>query len=47
MSGHGAPAVLSQSYLEGVYSEVYPEITADEEGMRKVSNEPSRHGLLN
>ncbi|WWC97811.1 hypothetical protein V866_004698 [Kwoniella sp. B9012] len=32
--GHGAPAVLSQSYLEGVYSEVYPNITEDEEGMR-------------
>ena len=33
--GHGAPAVLSQSYLEGVYSEVYPSITEDEAGMRK------------
>ncbi|WVR09261.1 hypothetical protein IAU60_006326 [Kwoniella sp. DSM 27419] len=32
--GHGAPAVLSQSYLEGVYSEVYPTITRDEEGLR-------------
>ncbi|TYJ52747.1 hypothetical protein B9479_006645 [Cryptococcus floricola] len=32
--GHGAPAVLSQSYLEGVYSEVYPNITEDVEGMR-------------
>ncbi|EIW70952.1 phosphoketolase [Tremella mesenterica] len=31
--GHGAPAVLSQSYLEGVYSEVYPNITEDIEGM--------------
>ncbi|KAK8843519.1 hypothetical protein IAR55_007179 [Kwoniella newhampshirensis] len=33
--GHGAPAVLSQSYLEGVYTEVYPNITEDEEGMRR------------
>jgi xylulose-5-phosphate/fructose-6-phosphate phosphoketolase len=33
--GHGAPAVLSHSYLEGVYSEVYPEITRNEEGLRK------------
>jgi len=33
--GHGAPAVLSQSYLEGVYTEVYPEISPDEEGMRR------------
>jgi xylulose-5-phosphate/fructose-6-phosphate phosphoketolase len=33
--GHGAPAILSQSYLEGVYSEVYPDKTEDEDGMRR------------
>ncbi|KAK4653637.1 hypothetical protein QC762_508670 [Podospora pseudocomata] len=33
--GHGAPAVLSQAYLEGTYSEVYPECSEDEEGLRK------------
>jgi len=33
--GHGAPAVLSQAYLEGTYSEVYPEVSEDEEGMQK------------
>lgn len=33
--GHGAPAVLSNSYLEGVYSEVYPSMSEDEEGMRR------------
>jgi xylulose-5-phosphate/fructose-6-phosphate phosphoketolase len=33
--GHGAPATLSNSYLEGVYSEVYPEKSQDEEGMRR------------
>jgi xylulose-5-phosphate/fructose-6-phosphate phosphoketolase len=33
--GHGAPAVLSNSYLEGTYSEVYPGKSEDEEGMRK------------
>ncbi len=33
--GHGAPSVLSQAYLEGTYSEVYPDKSADEEGMRK------------
>ena len=27
--GHGAPATLSNSYLEGVYSEVYPEMSED------------------
>lgn len=33
--GHGAPAVLSNSYLEGVYSEVYPDKSEDVEGMRR------------
>ncbi len=33
--GHGAPAVLANAYLEGTYSEVYPEISEDEEGMRR------------
>ena len=33
--GHGAPAVLSQAYLEGTYSEVYPESSEDEEGLQK------------
>jgi xylulose-5-phosphate/fructose-6-phosphate phosphoketolase len=33
--GHGAPAVLSSSYLEGTYSEVYPDRSQDEEGLRK------------
>jgi xylulose-5-phosphate/fructose-6-phosphate phosphoketolase len=33
--GHGAPAVLANAYLEGTYSEVYPEMSQDEEGMRK------------
>ncbi len=32
--GHGAPGVLGPSYLEGSYSEVYPEASEDEEGMR-------------
>ncbi len=32
--GHGAPAVLSQAYLEGTYGEVYPDKSADEEGLR-------------
>ena len=33
--GHGAPATLSNSYLEGVYSEVYPDKSQNAEGMRK------------
>ncbi len=31
--GHGAPAVLSNSYLEGTYSEIYAEKSQDEAGM--------------
>lgn len=33
--GHGAPAVLANAYLEGVYSEVYPLKSQDEEGLQK------------
>jgi xylulose-5-phosphate/fructose-6-phosphate phosphoketolase len=33
--GHGAPGVLAPVYLEGRYSEVYPDKSEDEEGMRK------------
>jgi xylulose-5-phosphate/fructose-6-phosphate phosphoketolase len=33
--GHGAPATLSNSYLEGVYSEVYPQMSEDAEGMQR------------
>ena len=33
--GHGAPAVLSNAYLEGTYSEVYPDKSEDEEGMQQ------------
>lgn len=34
--GHGGPAVVSGTYLEGTYSEVYPEITQDEEGLKNL-----------
>jgi len=33
--GHGAPGVLAPVYLEGTYSEVYPEKSQDEAGMRE------------
>ena len=33
--GHGAPATLSNSYLEGVYSEVYPDKSQDIQGLQK------------
>ncbi|MGC1728509.1 MAG: phosphoketolase family protein [Steroidobacteraceae bacterium] len=34
--GHGGPAVVANTYLEGTYSEVYPEITPDEAGLQKL-----------
>jgi xylulose-5-phosphate/fructose-6-phosphate phosphoketolase len=33
--GHGAPAVLSQAYLEGTYSEIYPEMSEDLAGLQR------------
>jgi xylulose-5-phosphate/fructose-6-phosphate phosphoketolase len=32
--GHGAPGVLAPVYLEGAYSEIYPEKSLDEEGLK-------------
>lgn len=34
--GHGGPAVVANTYLEGTYSEIYPNISRDEEGLRKL-----------
>ena len=34
--GHGGPAVVANTYLEGTYSELYPDISQDEEGMRRL-----------
>jgi xylulose-5-phosphate/fructose-6-phosphate phosphoketolase len=34
--GHGGPAVVAQTYLEGTYTELYPNITNDEVGMRRL-----------
>src|SRR5205809_3286244 len=34
--GHGGPALVANAYLEGTYSEVYPNISADEEGMKRL-----------
>ncbi|EAW36329.1 phosphoketolase [Lyngbya sp. PCC 8106] len=33
--GHGAPGILAPTYLEGTYSEVYPDKSEDYEGLRK------------
>jgi xylulose-5-phosphate/fructose-6-phosphate phosphoketolase len=42
--GHGAPGVLGPVYLEGTYSEIYPEKSEDEEGMRAFFKEFSFPG---
>ncbi|TMB68712.1 MAG: phosphoketolase family protein [Deltaproteobacteria bacterium] len=34
--GHGGPGVVANVYLEGTYSEIYPDISQDEEGMKKL-----------
>jgi xylulose-5-phosphate/fructose-6-phosphate phosphoketolase len=34
--GHGGPAVVSNTYLEGTYSEIYPAISQDEAGLQKL-----------
>src|SRR5438445_5130654 len=34
--GHGGPGVVANVYLEGTYSEIYPDISQDAEGMKKL-----------
>jgi xylulose-5-phosphate/fructose-6-phosphate phosphoketolase len=34
--GHGGPALVANAYLEGTYSEVYPNISTDAEGMKRL-----------
>ena len=34
--GHGGNAMVAESYLEGTYSEIYPNITRDEDGLKKL-----------
>src|SRR5205085_3429859 len=42
--GHGGPAVLANVYLEGTYSEVYPAISQDAAGMRRLFRQFSTPG---
>ena len=44
--GHGAPATLSNSYLEGHYSEIYPQCSQDEQGMLTLFQRFSFPGAL-
>jgi len=42
--GHGGPALLANVYLEGTYSEIYPKVTQDIEGMRLLFRQFSTPG---
>ena len=42
--GHGGPALVAAGYLEGTYSEVYPTVTRDAEGLRRLFRQFSAPG---
>jgi xylulose-5-phosphate/fructose-6-phosphate phosphoketolase len=42
--GHGGPAIVANVYLEGTYSEVYPEVTGDTAGLRRLFRQFSTPG---
>jgi xylulose-5-phosphate/fructose-6-phosphate phosphoketolase len=42
--GHGGPALVANVYLEGTYSEIYPEVSEDAEGMRRLFRQFSTPG---
>src|SRR5438270_3710015 len=44
--GHGAPAMISNCYLEGTYSEIYPDKSQDAEGLRRLFRAFSFPGQL-
>jgi xylulose-5-phosphate/fructose-6-phosphate phosphoketolase len=44
--GHGAPGVLAPVYLEGTYSEIYPDKSRDSEGMKKFFKQFSFPGCI-
>jgi xylulose-5-phosphate/fructose-6-phosphate phosphoketolase len=42
--GHGGPALVAAGYLEGTYTEVYPDVTQDESGMQRLFRQFSSPG---
>ena len=42
--GHGGPALLSNTYLEGTYSEIYPSVSQDEAGLKNLCRQFSAPG---
>lgn len=44
--GHGGPGLVANTYLEGTYSEFYPNVSQDEEGMQKLFKQFSFPGAI-
>ncbi|MFD6517466.1 phosphoketolase [Rhodococcus sp. NPDC060176] len=42
--GHGGPALVASTYLEGTYSEIYPDVSADAEGIHRMCRRFSAPG---
>ena len=42
--GHGGPAIVANVYLEGTYSEIYPDVTQDTAGLRRLFRQFSTPG---
>jgi len=42
--GHGGPAIVANVYLEGTYSEIYPEVSRDADGLRRLFRQFSSPG---
>jgi xylulose-5-phosphate/fructose-6-phosphate phosphoketolase len=42
--GHGGPAIVANVYLEGTYSEIYPDVSEDEAGLRRLVRQFSTPG---
>ncbi len=42
--GHGGPAIVANTYLEGTYSEIYPAVSQDVEGLRRLFRQFSTPG---
>src|SRR3954470_8551045 len=42
--GHGGPAIVANVYLEGTYSEIYPDVSLDIDGMRRLFRQFSTPG---
>ena len=42
--GHGGPALVAAGYLEGTYSEIYPDVSQDAEGLRRLFRQFSAPG---